>query len=148
MKGVCLRTQLSSVKTGIKEMCAGGTFESEGAGRRASIQATQSGQVVRSEPVGPAGWTAEGEGRSRSRGAGGRQRGSLLRGPESLEMSMGGGPATGQLGKAPTGDRHPNQDRHPGGGQAPSGGTGVTPTRGGPTPGVSAKLRRSAPRSP
>lgn len=127
VKAVGLRTQLCPVKTGITEMCTGGTFKSEGAaGKRASIQATESGQVVRREPVGPAGWTAEGKGRSRSRGAWGKQRGSLLRGPESGDIH-GRRPRN-----RPAGNRHPQGtgtqtrtgipegDRHPGGGQAPS----------------------------
>lgn len=120
VKAVGLRTQLCPVKTGITEMCTGGTFKSEGAaGKRASIQATESGQVVRREPVGPAGWTAEGKGRSRSRGAWGKQRGSLLRGPESGDIH-GRRPRN-----RPAGNRHPNQDRHPGGRQASRRGTGT-----------------------
>lgn len=149
VKGGCRRTQLSSAKTGIKEMCTGGTFESEEAGRRVSFQATESGQVVCSEPVGPAGWTAEGEGRSRSRGAWGRQRGSLPRGPESLQTSMRGGPATGQLGtgtQTTTGIQE--GDRHPARVPRKVRGRRMTPTRAGPMPRVSAKLRLAAPRSP
>lgn len=120
VKAVGLRTQLCPVKTGITEMCTGGTFKSEGAaGKRASIQATESGQVVRREPVGPAGWTAEGKGRSRSRGAWGKQRGSLLRGPESGDIH-GRRPRN-----RPAGNRHPNQDRHPGGRQTSRRGTGT-----------------------
>ena len=88
------------MKSGVRKIHIDGAFESEGpAGRRESVHATERGQVESSEPV-RSGGGQQGEGRLPTHPG----CGSLLRGPGSLEISMGSATHREQ---APRGHRHP-----------------------------------------
>lgn len=96
-------------------MRKGGASESEGAGRRASTQASGRTQVR---------WGSRGEDGSGYRGSPRQVAGqSLLQGPGSLKISTGQ-----QCWDGPAGDTHTDEDRHPAQGHALR--QGQTPSRG------------------